>query len=174
MNIDTSGSNSRHERKLGGFSSVRRRHRKGMSASLNLTPMVDMFSLLVIFLLQFFSTSPEFLLMPGVTLPKSVTVLEPKRAPVLAVTDTEIYIERKKIGSIADLLSNPQRMIDELDLAARVLEKKGASPDGEGGARRVSIEAHEATRSTVISNLMAILSAYNYGDIELVALSART
>jgi biopolymer transport protein ExbD len=173
MHVETTSSSTRRERKV-QFGSLRRRRRKGMAAALNLTPMVDMFSLLVIFLLQFFSTSPEFLLMPGVTLPTSATVLEPKRAPVLAITESEVFVEKKLIGKITDILRDPDSMIKELNAVAKFLAEKGADPDTEGGGRRVSIEAHEAIKSTVISNFMAILSAYHYGDIELVALSART
>ncbi len=64
--------------------------RRILIATLTLTSMVDMFSLLVIFLLQTFSTSPELVMVTkGVTLPAAVTGRELNDAPVLSLTADE-------------------------------------------------------------------------------------
>jgi biopolymer transport protein ExbD len=55
----------------------RQSRKRGLIAGLTLTSMVDMFSLLVIFLLQTFSTSPELVMVTkGVTLPVASTARE--------------------------------------------------------------------------------------------------
>ena len=61
--------------------------RKGSSADLQLTSMVDMFTLLVIFLLANFSASGEVLFMSKeIQLPTASHGTEIERAPVVAIT----------------------------------------------------------------------------------------
>ena len=70
--------------------------KKAAVYALMLTSMVDMFSMLVVFLLQTFSTSPEILINKGLSLPDSLTSSEVKEAPVLALAkDGNIYLDQK-------------------------------------------------------------------------------
>src|SRR4051794_12115155 len=88
---------------------ARERKAKGRKRSiivgLSLTSMVDMFSLLVIFLLQTFSASPELLIVAkGVALPEAHSGTAIKDAPVLALSRDEVYLDQKSLGSAAALL----------------------------------------------------------------------
>src|SRR4051812_45652774 len=74
--------------------------RRLMVAGLMLTSMVDMFSLLVIFLLQTFSASPELaVITKGVTLPSSATSRELKDAPVLSIAQDGVFLDQKFVGA---------------------------------------------------------------------------
>src|SRR5580658_8038569 len=89
--------------------------RRLMIAGLTLTSMVDMFSLLVIFLLQTFSTSPELVMVTkGVTLPVAVTARELDDSPVLAISADEVYLDQKLIGKTQDLLQDPTPLMGKL------------------------------------------------------------
>src|SRR5580658_5131176 len=89
--------------------------RRLMIAGLTLTSMVDMFSLLVIFLLQTFSTSPELMMVTkGVTLPAAVTGRELEDAPVLSITATEVYLDQKLVGTTAAILADPTELMHKL------------------------------------------------------------
>jgi len=67
-------------------------------ADLNVTPMVDMLTMLVIFLLMSFSSSGEILFISkDITLPMAYNAVELERAPVVAVSANEIAMEGSAI-----------------------------------------------------------------------------
>src|ERR1017187_6397249 len=76
------------------------RGKRNLIVGLTLTSMVDMFSLLVIFLLQSFATSPELVMVTkGVVLPSAVSVRELKDAPVLSLSLDGVFLDQKLIGN---------------------------------------------------------------------------
>jgi biopolymer transport protein ExbD len=65
--------------------------RKGVYASLNLTALVDMMTMLVVFLLMTFSATGEILMVQkGLTLPDATNKDELKRAPIVTITADSI------------------------------------------------------------------------------------
>ena len=87
--------------------------------SLNLTPFVDMMTILVTFLLMVFSTSGEILtVQKGLELPSVAgersTALQ--MAPVITVTKTEIAFKGEQITTIDEVLADdrPSFKIDQL------------------------------------------------------------
>ncbi len=143
--------------------------KRNMLSGLMLTPMVDMFSLLVIFLLQAFSTSPELLVMiKGVTLPSASTGKEIKDAPVLAVAPTGIFLDQKEVGPAEQVLKDPTVLLKKLN-ELRKLWLKG-NP-GQAFPGELTLQAHREIPSTTISQLMAILPSAHYGSIQLAVIS---
>ena len=146
-----------------------RKGKRSMLSGLMLTPMVDMFSLLVIFLLQAFSTSPELLiLVKGVTLPSASTGKEIKDAPVLAVAPTGIYLDQKEVGPTDKVLKDPTELLKRLG-ELRKLWTRGNPGDPFPG--EITLQAHKEISSTTIAQLMAILPSAHYGSIQLAVIS---
>jgi biopolymer transport protein ExbD len=146
-----------------------RKGKRNMLSGLMLTPMVDMFSLLVIFLLQAFSTSPELLvLIKGVTLPSASTGKEIKDAPVLAVATDGIYLDQKKIGTPEEVLKNPTELLAKLGELRKLWLRGNA---GEAFPGDITLQAHKEIPSTTIAQLMAILPSAHYGSIQLAVIS---
>lgn len=68
--------------------------RSNVIADLNVTPMVDMLTMLVIFLLLTFSASGEILtISKDITLPKAFNAVELERAPIIAISKAKIAFE---------------------------------------------------------------------------------
>lgn len=79
--------------------------KKNMSAPLNLTAMVDMFTVLVIFLLQSFSASGEIMfIQKGIKLPTAAMAapLE-ERGPVVTLYENKVMIEGEKLAELDKL-----------------------------------------------------------------------
>lgn len=140
--------------------------KKNIVIGLMLTPMVDMFSLLVIFLLQFFSSSPELLVTQGVVLPKAISGLEVQQVPVVSITMNEVYLERKKLATLDEVMKSPQILGEALAAVRTDWMNKHKTETFLG---QVNLEAHEEIKSTVISQVMAILAAQHYGSIQLLS-----
>jgi biopolymer transport protein ExbD len=90
-----------HSKVLGGKMS---RGRKATNAELNVVPMVDMMTMLVIFLLQQFSATGEVLYMQkDVRLPEARhgQMIEP--APTVAISAEQVVVTGQKVADVADL-----------------------------------------------------------------------
>jgi biopolymer transport protein ExbD len=143
--------------------------RRVMIAGLTLTSMVDMFSLLVIFLLQTFSTSPELVMVTkGMTLPSAITSRELDDAPVLSISSEGVFLDQHLIGTTEALLANPTVLMNKLaDL--RELWQKTHPKDKFKGV--ISLQADRNMPSTVVSQFMGMLPTQAYSSVQLAVVS---
>ena len=145
--------------------------KKTIVFALMLTSMVDMFSMLVVFLLQTFSSSPEILINKGLTLPDSITASEVREAPVLALSkDGNLYLDQKLIGKSKIISRNPNKLMKELNAIKNSWAKthSGIAFPGE-----INLQADKEIPSTVVSNIMGILTTGEYATIKLAVVGIR-
>ena len=83
---------------------------KSLFATLNVVPMIDLFTMLVIFLIMQFSASGELMLVnPNVAMPKAGAKKELDRAPIVALTKWQgkdagdLLFENNKVLSQKDI-----------------------------------------------------------------------
>lgn len=147
----------------------RKKSRRTILAALSLTSMVDMFSLLVIFLLQTFSTSPELLVMTkGVQLPVASSGAEISDAPVLAIAQDEIFLDQKSVGTVVEVLKDPKALLAQLGTFRENWAKAHPNEKFKG---EINLQAHKDVPSTVISQIMGVLPSQQYGSIQLIVTS---
>jgi biopolymer transport protein ExbD len=143
--------------------------KKNMIVGLTLTSMVDMFSLLVIFLLQTFSTSPELLVMSkGVVLPTSVSALEVKDSPVLSLALDGVYLDQELVAPTEDVLKNPTPLMEKLEKIKETWMKSHPSETFKG---EITLQAHKDIPSTTVSMIMAMLPGQGFGSILLAVIT---
>jgi len=146
--------------------------KKLLIAGLSLTSMVDMFSLLVIFLLQAFSTSPELLAIgKGVTLPAARTGQEIKDAPVLAISEEEVYLDQKLVGKTSVLLKHPAPLMHHLAQLRELWQKTHPTETFPG---EINLQAHKELSSAIVAQFMAMLPSQSYGSIQLAVVAGGT
>lgn len=95
----------------------KRKAKRGVTAILSLTAMVDMFTVLVIFLLQNYNTTGEILYIPKeVVLPSAAAVKELKPAHVVTVSSKEIFLDQNSIATYEAINSTEEWSIEPLKL----------------------------------------------------------
>lgn len=147
----------------------KRARRRMLLAGLTLTSMVDMFSLLVIFLLQTFSTSPELVMVTkGVVLPAASSGREMLDSPVLAISINEVYLDQKFLGKTPDLLADPAPLMKKL---AELRELWQRSHPNEKFNGVISLQADRNTPSTIVSMFMGLLPTQTYSTVQLAVIS---
>ncbi len=139
-----------------------------MVAGLTLTSMVDMFSLLVIFLLQTFSTSPELMVTKGVTLPAAISARELEDSPVLALTTDEVYLDQKLVGKVSALLSDPSPLMGRLNDLREQWQRSHPSQKFTG---IISLQADKDVPSTTVSMFLGVLPTATYSTVQLAVVS---
>lgn len=148
----------------------RRKRNWGIKAAgftLMLTSMVDMFSMLVVFLLQTFSSSPEILVTKGIDLPNSLTPDIVKEAPVLSISrDGNLYLDQKLVGITKQITKKPTVLMNKLNTIKRDWAKSHTSPyPGE-----INLQADKEVSSTTVSAVMGMLTSGQYQSIQLAVI----
>jgi biopolymer transport protein ExbD len=89
--------------------------RKTGIQELLMTPLIDMFVILVVFLIMNFSATGELVqLSKDIRLPKAETVSELDRAPIIQISANTVAIEGVKVGESEELLKDPDLRIPGL------------------------------------------------------------
>jgi len=101
------------------------RGHKPTNAELNVVPMVDMMTMLVIFLLQQFSSTGEVLYMQkDIKMPSAQHGQTIDLAPVVTISASEIAVVGKKVADIADLERDTVMNIPGIEESLRDEKKK--------------------------------------------------
>ncbi len=155
--------------KLVGLKHRQKRVRRTIVAGLMLTSMVDMFSLLVIFLLQSFSNSPEVMaLSKGIILPAAVSAAAPVDAPLLTITNDEILLDQKSVGLAKDVLSKPEKLIGPLHDLKQSWERSHAKEEFKGD---IHLQADKGLSSAMVSRFINIVNSQGYASVHLAVVS---
>lgn len=92
------------------------KNRKDRGASLNMVSLMDIFTILVFFLLVTSSDSETLPSTKSIQLPSSTTEKQPKKTLVVMVNEEDIKINGKHIISINEATNNNKEIIPELAL----------------------------------------------------------
>lgn len=124
----------------------KRKGKRDVTALLSLTAMVDMFTVLVIFLLQNYNTTGEILYIPKeVVLPKASSVRELKPSHVVTISNKEILLDKDAVATFEDVKAAEDWSIPRLkDQLAEALQKSKAEQESKLQTR--IRDAVEATR----------------------------
>ncbi|MBX3035002.1 MAG: biopolymer transporter ExbD [Bdellovibrionaceae bacterium] len=98
----------------------KRKGKRGVVALLSLTAMVDMFTVLVIFLLQNFSGEDQMLqLHKDIQLPKAKSIKELKPAFVVTISKKELLIDQTVVGDTEQVRAQEDWTIQPLEQQMR-------------------------------------------------------
>lgn len=93
----------------------RRKGKRGLTALLSLTAMVDMFTVLAIFLLQNYNVKDFLVYTPKeVILPKAQSIKELKPAFVVTISNKEILLDKTPVASFAEVQTQQEWLIKSL------------------------------------------------------------
>lgn len=147
----------------------------GIFATLNVVPMIDMFIILVVFLVQQFSASGELMSVnPDVAMPKARAKAELDRAPFVALTRGKanqpgvLLFENNQIVSIADINEVKYPSWDIKPLAEVLkrswkLQQKSADKKQRRN-RKIIIQADRTVPFQVIKMVMATCGRNEYRE----------
>jgi len=152
------------------------RGKKQGYASLMLTSLVDMFTIIVIFLLMNFSANGEVLYMSkDIKLPDAYHGVQLERAPVISVSGDAVTFDGKMLFSTADLEKGDVLNVPELEDALREEKRRYEqihANDPEHPFRGlVNVQADRRIAFKVIKRVMFACNQSGFGNITFAALS---
>ena len=143
-----------------------RRSRNQNMVDMNLVSLIDVFTILIFFLLSN-SGGVETLPSPkAVKLPESMAQTQPRDTVVVVISGTEIIVDGRKVANVADVIDTPDDMIEglkaELDLQAnrQVIRK-----ENEAKGRTLTIMGDKDIPYRLLRKVMYTSARANFADV---------
>jgi biopolymer transport protein TolR len=160
---------------MGRAARMQRHHKRHKGeAVINLVSMIDMLTILLFFLLVYSTEEVDFM-SKDVQLPESIADEETRTAVTVVVSEAEIIINGKSVGTIGDIIASDSVIIPALQ-AELVAEAKsapatpGLSEEEIIAAREVTIMADKEIPYHLLKKVMATSTAAEYGQLSLAVL----
>jgi biopolymer transport protein ExbD len=150
---------------------------KSVNADLNVTPLVDMFVILVLFLVANFSATGEILSMSkDVELPEAANTDELQIAPVVMISKEQVLVSGTVIGRIDDLTREEYLNIPNLEEKLREMKKQfedlhNAANDTGAFKGDVNIQADKSVKFSIVKRVMFSCASAGYGNIAFATLA---
>jgi biopolymer transport protein ExbD len=148
------------------------RNRKRMTTALNLTSLMDVFTILVFFLL-FHSAGSEVLEAPKqIKLPDSVVETKPRETVVIMVSPETVLVQGKAVMNTIELLDDKVETVAEITERLRQIEQNiiGISTKTVVEGKEVTILADKTIPFKVLKKIMSTCTGSGYGRISLAVI----
>ncbi len=146
------------------------------NSELLITPLVDMFVIMVLFLVANFSATGEILMMTkDIQLPEAKNVQEMHMVPVIKVSNDEIVVDGTSVTRLSDIEGSEYLNIPALEEKLRELKKKtedlhAMAGDSEAFKGDINIQGHKDVQFKFIKKVMFSCATAGYGNINFAVI----
>ena len=156
---------------------IKRMSRNRMKISkMNLTSLMDVFTILVFFLLVN-SGSVELVEAPkNVVLPESREESKPRETVVISISPEDVIVQGKIVASVADILDGKLDTMNPLAARLADLKKSVIEPNTLAVAetQEVTILADKSVPFVVVRRVMSVCTGEGYEDVSLAVIQIPT
>ncbi|HUK65235.1 MAG TPA: biopolymer transporter ExbD [Anaeromyxobacteraceae bacterium] len=157
------------------------RGRHTTNADLNVVPMVDMMTMLVIFLLQQFSATGEVLFMQkDIKLPDAQHGQQIEVAPVVAISAAQVVVSGQKVAEVSEVEKDPSQIIAPLVEKLRDEKKRwdfihqNDQDRDKNWKGEVNVQADVRVPFRIVRRVMASAAEAGYGNVNLATVEEST
>jgi biopolymer transport protein ExbD len=139
---------------------------------MNLTSLMDVFTILVFFLLVNSATTEVLETPKKITLPASTVEQKPRETVVVFVSPTEVTVQGESVVQVADIVASETSHIDPIaerlaELAANII---GVNTQVVARSQEVTILADRTVPFNVIKKVMSTCTHEGYERVSLAVL----
>ncbi len=152
---------------------VIKRPRRSANVTLKLTSMLDMFTIMLVFLLVNYDAEGNIIsVSKDLTLPESSAKLRPRVASVIGITKDWILVDGRPIKRTQSVIGDRQMLIkelyDELVRLRQVTETIGGMASGAHGFRgNISIQGDRDIEFDLLKRIMLTCGQAGYNNMNL-------
>ena len=142
---------------------------KGLVSRLNLTPLMDVFTVLVFFLM-INSAAVETLQQPKqIKLPESIVEAKPRETVVIFVGKDEVLVQGEPVALVADIQASRNIEIEPISVRLAELSDSviGLSTQTVAESQEVTVLADKSIPFSVLKKVMATCTAQGYTRVSL-------
>jgi biopolymer transport protein ExbD len=139
---------------------------------LNLTSLMDVFTILVFFLLANSSSSEVLATPKQIKLPDSVIESKPRETVVIMVSPEMVLVQGEAVAHTPDLLVSKVEQIPEISEQLDFMQKNviGTSTQAVADSKEVTILADKTIPFSVLKKIMTTCTGSGYGRISLAVI----
>jgi len=143
---------------------------------MNLTSLMDVFTILVFFLLVNSSSTDVLQTPKRITLPDSVVEEKPRESVVIFVSPDEVTVQGEPVARVADILAMPGQNIESIGERLTELSDNiiGLKTRTVSESQEVTILADRSVPFSVVKKVMSTCTSRGYGRISLAVLQKST
>ncbi|MGD8546681.1 MAG: biopolymer transporter ExbD [Thiohalophilus sp.] len=148
------------------------RRRKRSMPGLNLVSLMDVFTILVFFLLVNSSTSEVLDTPKEITLPDSIVESKPRESVVVLVSTEAILVQGEPVVTLQDALNDKSSVISPLkaSLQRNKGKKIGIKTGEDSKGDEVTILAHKTVPFKLLKKVMSSCTSAGYSTISLAVI----
>lgn len=147
-----------------------RRHKRNKKAGLNLVSLMDIFTILVFFLLVNSSSTQQLPGSKDIQLPKSIAEALPKETLVIAVSNNELIVAGRRVVALSDVIRSKTSLIPKLEKELEFQYKRSKSKKTKDGQREITIMGDKGIPYKALKKIMATCTKTNYSRISLAVM----
>lgn len=136
-------------------------------ASLSLTSLMDIFTILLLYLLVNQSDNPVVDPPKDIKLPNSIVETKPRETVVVSVSQNEVLVKGEHVATMQEVLDSDSRIVDAIrDRMVRVRESSIGIDEDEDNIE-VTILADQSVHYSTMKRIMASCTAAGYNRVSL-------
>lgn len=146
--------------------------KKGIITKVNLTSLMDVFTILVFFLLVNSGTAETLETPKQITLPESNLQTKPRETVVIFVSPEEVVVQGETVALVPEILSSGERDIEGITERLEIVQQQIIGPNTQAvaGSQEITILADRAVPFTVIERVMGTCTRQGYEHISLAVM----
>jgi biopolymer transport protein ExbD len=144
----------------------------GSSAGLNLVSLMDVFTILVFFLLVNSSSSDVMEPPKNIKLPDSSVEAKPRETVIVMITPEQILVQGEPVISTQEVIDSKTAVIDAVKQRLLLQKKKvlGISTKTVSQSQEVTVLAHRTVPFHLMKKVMASCTSAGYGKISMAVI----
>jgi biopolymer transport protein TolR len=144
-------------------------HKRGKPATLSLVSLMDIFTILVFFLLVNQAEVAELDVPQNITLPESMAMQPPAQTVVVMVTPTEVLVQGSPVATVAEIDAQPELVIAALRDALKQQSDRilRASAQANLEDREITVLGDKSVPYRILKKVLATCTAADYGKLSL-------
>ena len=148
------------------------RKRLKLTTKMNLTSLMDVFTILVFFLLVNSGTADTLETPKEVELPMSVVESKPRETVVIFVGKEQVVVQGVPVAMVADILESPAEDIEPVMARLAMIKENiiGVNTLHVAESQEVTILADRSTPFSVVKRIMSTCTSQGYGHISLAVI----
>ncbi len=151
---------------------MQRHHNSHKGTPLNLVSLMDIFTILVFFLLVNSSSTPQLPSQKDLKLPTSIAQKAPKETLVLSITPESVLIQGREVAKIQDIANTQDEVIAPLktELEFQIRNKSTrVNPSENGKGHAITIMGDENIAYDILRKILATCQQSQYTEIAFAA-----
>lgn len=153
---------------------AQRKQRNKSMVDLNLVSLIDIFTILIFFLLAHSLGVEALPNTKAVKLPESTSTQDPKETVVVVVSEQEISVQGVKVAAIADVLNASDDIIASLKAELdHVSGRRLIRQDGKGTEKKVTIMGDKDIPYRLLRKVMVTCAQANFSEISFAVIKKK-